>query len=492
MSARLARARDLLGRVLVRVPALARAHAVFLALVAIGGALRALAWLAYQPALLYPDSIAYLQNASNLHPYKTRPLGYPAMLRILPDLHNLAVIPAVQHAMGIGIAVLLYVLLQRLGVPRWGAALATAPVLLDAYLVNIEEYLLSETLFHALILGAIAALLWKRRPGIGGAALAGLLLAAATVTRASGEFVIVPAVLAVLFLRGGRLPVLALVLAFAVPIVGYAAWFHSHNGTWGITSYGGQFLYARVAPFADCSKFSVPADERVLCPTQPVGQRPAPEGSVVEFYMWDRQGSPVYRISPENRRTKLAGDFAKRVILNQPFTYLGKVAHDFLRGFAPIRTRGHGELAISRWQFQTEYVHISPFDNAEIRRHGGTYGKVRPKIARFLRSYQRFGFTPGPVLAASLILGILAMLGVSRARRSGVRTATFLFTTMAVLVFGVAVVANQFTWRYQLSLIVLLPPAGALALTGLLRRPAERDGEEPASAAPHRVLRFPI
>ncbi|MCW3065936.1 MAG: arnC [Solirubrobacterales bacterium] len=487
MSARLARARALL----VRVPALARPHALFLALVAVGGALRTLAWLAYQPALIYPDSIAYLQNAANLQPYKTRPLGYPAMLRILPDLHDLALIPAVQHAMGIGIAVLLYVLLLRLGVPRWGAALATAPALLDAYLVNIEEYILSETLFHALIVGAIVALLWRRRPGIGAAALAGLLLAAATVTRASGEFVIVPAILAVLFLRAGKFPVVALVLAFAVPVVGYMAWFHSTNGTWGITSYGGQFLYARVAPFADCSKFSVPANERVLCPTQPVGQRPAPEGSVVEFYMWDRQHSPVYRISPENRRTRLAGDFAKRVILNQPFTYLGKVAHDFLRGFAPIRTRHHGELPIARWQFQATYPHISPFDNKEIRLHGGTYGKVRPRMARFLRSYQRFGFVPGPILAASLLLGIVAMLGVSRARGSGARTSTFLFTAMAVLVFGLSVVANQFTWRYQLSLIVLLPPAGALALTALRRRPVERDGEEPGSEVPHKVLRLP-
>jgi hypothetical protein len=465
MTARAVRVRELL----VRVARMARPHGLFLGLVAVGTVLRGLAWLAYRPALMYPDSIAYLQNASHLQPYKTRPLAYPALLRILPDLHDLALIPAVQHVMGVGIAVLLYALLLRLGVPRWGAALATAPVLLDAYLINIEEYILSETLFHLLIVGAVVALLWHRRPGIGAAALAGLLLAVATMTRASGEFVIVPALLAVLFLRAGRWPVLALVLAFAVPIAGYATWFHSVNHTWGISSYGGQFLYARVAPFADCSKFSVPDDEKILCPTQPVGQRPTSAGSTVEFYMWDRQYSPVYQITPENRRTKLAGAFAKRVILHQPFTYLGKVTHDFLRGFAPIRTRHHGELPIARWQFQTHYPHISPFDNKEIRLHGGSYGKVRPRIGRFLRRYQRFGFIPGPLLAASLLLGLAAMLGVRRARGSGLRSATFLFTAMAVLIFGVAVAANQFTWRYELILIVLLPPAGALALTALFR-----------------------
>jgi len=475
MTAQAVRVRDLL----LRVATFLRPHWLFLALAAVGTVLRALAWIAYRPALMYPDSIAYLQNASHLQPYKTRPLAYPALLRILPDLHDLALIPAVQHLMGLGIALLLYALLLRLGVPRWGAALAVAPVLLDAYLINIEEYILSETLFHLLIVGAVVALLWHRRPGIGAATLAGLLLAVATMTRASGQFVIVPALLAVLFLRAGRWPVLALVLAFAAPVVAYASWFDSVNHTFGISSYGGQFLYARVAPFADCSKFKVPADERVLCPTQPVGQRPTSAGSPVEFFMWDRQNSSVYQITPENRRTKLAGAFAKRVILHQPFKYLRTVAHDFLRGFAPIRTRHHGELPIARWQFQTHYPHISPFDNKEIRLHGGTYGKVRPRIGRFLRSYQRFGFIPGPLLAASLLLGIAAMLGMRRARRSGLRSAAFLFTAMAVLIFGVAVAANQFTWRYQLILIVLLPPAGALALTAFLR---DRSGSSHTSA----------
>ena len=84
-----------------------------------------------------------------------RPLGYPLFLWILGRVHHLAVVPTVQHVMGLAMAVLIYALLVRLRVPRWAAALAAAPVLLDAYQLEIEHYVLAETLFEALIVAAI-------------------------------------------------------------------------------------------------------------------------------------------------------------------------------------------------------------------------------------------------------------------------------------------------------------------------------------------------
>ncbi len=72
-----------------------------------------------------------------------RPVGYPAFLKLLPTDWELAVVPAVQHLFGLAIAVLLYALLVRLGVPKTWSALATAPVLLDGYQLNIEQYILS-------------------------------------------------------------------------------------------------------------------------------------------------------------------------------------------------------------------------------------------------------------------------------------------------------------------------------------------------------------
>jgi hypothetical protein len=452
-----------------RAGALVREHWLISVLVGVGAVLRLLALLAYRPALMSPDSLVYLANSRDLHPDLLRPLGYPLFLWALPLHHDLALIPALQHAMGLGIGLLIYVLMLRFGLPRWGAALAAAPALLDAYLIDIEEFVLSETLFHLLLVAAIAALLWRRRPSVRLAALSGLLLAGVTVTRANGEVAIVAVLAALLLLRPGWRPAAALVAACAIPLIGYLVWFHSTNGFYGITGYSGRFLYARVAPFADCSKFSVPAKERVLCPTQPVGKRPRLDGSSVEFYMWDGR-SPVWRIPTPTERRKLTSSFARRVILHQPVTYARTVLHDFLRSFTPIRTRHDGELPIGRWQFQTHYPYVSVAATAEFRKNGGTHGKVKPGVARVLRAYQRFGFVPGPLYALGLVLSALAALGVGRARRSGLRTATLLFGATAVLVFGATVAANQFSWRYQLSQNVLIPPAAALAVAALLRR----------------------
>jgi hypothetical protein len=60
------------------------------------------------------------------------------------------------------------------------------------------------------------------------------------------------------------------------------------------------------------------------------------------------------------------------------------------------------------------------------------------------------------------------VLGLGSARRSGLRTAAFLFAAMAVAIFGTAVAVNTFTWRYQLVLVILLPPAGVLGIAALV------------------------
>ena len=54
-------------------------------------------------------------------------------------------------------AVVLYLLLVRRGVPRWLSALAAAPVLLDAYQVQIEQTIMPDVWFEALILACGAA-----------------------------------------------------------------------------------------------------------------------------------------------------------------------------------------------------------------------------------------------------------------------------------------------------------------------------------------------
>ena len=454
----------------------AAAHPVFTGLLIAGVLLRVVTFFAYRPALIYYDSTRYLDRVHDLEPNPLRPLGYPTFLKLLPTDWELAVVPAVQHLFGILIALLIYTLLVRLGVPKTWSALATAPVLLDGYQLNIEQYILAEGLFELLLVGACFLILWRRPPDIAFCVAAGLLLAAALLTRANAILVLIPAVLALAFLGARWTRAVALAAAFIVPVAAYATWYESVNGYYGLNGYGGQFLYARVAQFADCDGLKLPPRQLVLCEDTPRDDRPT-----IDEYMWDNEISPLYdvELEPGERRSEVGGDFARRVIRHQPFDYAEVVAKDFLFGFSPVKSRRDRDLPVSRWQFQEDYPVFREPDTTEILRADGyDHGVADGTLAPFLRTYQRFIYTWGPLLAIALVVGLLGAFGVGRARRSGLRSATFLFTFMALAIYLPSVAVSQFTWRYQLPLLVLLPPAGALGLAALTGRTAPHEKRE--------------
>jgi hypothetical protein len=409
-------------------------------------------------------------------PGEVRPSGYAAFLNVLPVDWELAVVPAVQHLLGLLIALILYVVLLRLGVPKLWAALATVPVLFDGYQLNIEQQVLSETLFEALLVGACAALLWNRRPTPAAATLAGLLVAGAALTRVSALPVIAVGVLALIFLRAHWTRVAALAVAFLVPIVSYVVWFESENGYYALSGYGGQFLYGRVAPFAECDGLDIPDQQRVLCPTEPRSERPT-----IGEYMWANDISPLYELElgPGDRRPEIGGKFARRIILHQPLDYAKEVVKDSLYGFSPTKTQRSGDPALSRWQFQEYFPVFREPDTSEILAADGyDHGIADGTLAPFLRTYQRFVFSYGPLLAIALLLGLAAAFGIRRARDSGVRTAAFVFTFVALAIYVPSIAASQFSWRYQLPLAVFLPPAGVLGLAALTGRTAQRETRE--------------
>jgi hypothetical protein len=453
-----------IGAAAAPVLAGARAHAPFLVLLVAGAVLRIVTSLAYRPALVFYDSTTYLREAADLVPGGSRPLGYPLFLRALPIEGELALVPAVQHLMGLGIAVILYVLLLRLGVGRRLAALAAVPVLLDGYQLNIEQYVLSETLYDAFVVGGIAAILWRRRPTVALGALAGLLFAGAALTRASGMALVVPAIVAIVLLARRPWPAVALVALFAAPVLAYSAWVQSVHGVFGVTTYGGRFLYARVAPFVDCRGLQVPDYQRVLCPTEP--------RMTIDEYMWSRARSPFWDLEPPpgTTRRQAAGQFARAAIRHQPVEYGRRVAHDFFRGFEWGKRRAANELPLERWKFQTHFPIYRRNTTAVIRAHGDIRGRADRDLAGFLRGYQGVAFTPGTLLGLGLLAGIAAALGIGRARRSGMRVAAFLFCAIAFAAYVPSVAVNQFTYRYQLPLLVLAPPAAALGIAALSRR----------------------
>src|ERR1700676_1002385 len=210
--------------------ALLRRHWLLAILLAAGLALRVLAQIAYRPALLYIDSIKYLYGA---YPGNDPP-GYLLVLKPFLAVGNLDVVAAVQHLLGLGMAVTLYVVMCRRGIPRWLAALATAPILLDAYQLQIEQTIMPDTLFEALIVTGLVILLWAPRPTrwmiIGG----GIALGASATVAEIGEFLILPAVIYLLAaIPGWRAKLtqgIVLCAAFALPIVFYSSVSLADNG----------------------------------------------------------------------------------------------------------------------------------------------------------------------------------------------------------------------------------------------------------------------
>jgi len=158
-----------LDRAVWRASDALRKHWVLALLIAGGLVLRVVTQFAYEPALLFIDSKKYLFGTDfNLGAWGSfDPIGYTLlMLKPVLMFGNLGLVALLQHVLGLGMAVALYALMLRRGVVRWLAALAVAPVLLDAYQLNAEQTIMPDVLFEALLVAGIVLLLWQPRPGL--------------------------------------------------------------------------------------------------------------------------------------------------------------------------------------------------------------------------------------------------------------------------------------------------------------------------------------
>ncbi|HUZ50936.1 MAG TPA: hypothetical protein VMU94_00190 [Streptosporangiaceae bacterium] len=500
----------------------ARRNWVLAVLLTAGLLLRVLAEFAYRPALLYIDTMKYLYNA---YP-GADPVGYKAPLKAILAVGDLSTVAAVQHLLGLAIATTIYLTLLRRGTPRWLAALATAPVLLDAYQIQIEQTIMPDVWFEALLVAGIALLLvpavgpaqagartaasrrWSH--GLGAVIIAGLVLGASATIRQVGEILLLPGLLYLLIAGGGWRAVLlragAFTAAFAIPIAGYmtgsyliTSHFWLASSTPSISSYG------RMATAADCATLRIPGYERALCPTA----RQRAYG--IDWLDHDIASPLKSYVAPAGKnRFAVIARFDQQVLAQQPQRVLAAVARDGLKLFSLARTSSQGGTPIARWQFQDFYptygdwvtlgrhhalvlgLRLQP-GSATITRHvldrsyGGPAAVSKP-LAAFLRSYQLDGgFTPGPLMALLTLAGLCGSLLVLAWRPTWQRRK---LTRACVLYFatGVAVLAMsdafQFSWRYQLPALVTLPPAGVLGLTiagsYLFARPRSTGGAQRA------------
>jgi hypothetical protein len=501
-----------------RAPAVARQHWLFTLLLALGLVLRILTQIAYRPALLYTDSTKYLLGA---YPGGDPP-GYQLALKPLLALFDLSAIAAIQHLLGLGMAVALYLVLLRRGVPRWLSALATAPVLLDAYQLQLEQNVMPDVMFEALIVAGLVALLWRTAPSRWLIGAAGLALGASATARQIGEIFILPALAYLLVVTPGwrrRLRNAALLcLAFALPIVAasYRNYADPQVRSFSLAPYASGSIYGRMAEAANCATLRLPRYEQRLCPDAKQKLLLGPDGLdhnakspikgawVPALSKADRlalvqvcsRSVPV-KVGTEVRYRdvpivcgQLTSDFDRRVLKQQPLNVLASIGKDTLKLFALSRTTSTGDPSITRWQFQMFYPQYPPYivishgtfvfgtfntDGAEeqIGTGGGTPAVIKP-LASFLRAYQLGGgYTPGPLFAFALVAGLAGSLAALRRRATPAQRAAALACAL-FFVTGVAALLSsdifEFNWRYQLPALITLPPAAALAIALLLRR----------------------
>src|SRR5438046_2248078 len=121
------------------------------------------------------------------------PVGYKGPLRAILLVANFDAVAAVQHLLGLAMAVVIYLLLLRRGVSRWLAALAIAPVLLDAYQLQQEQAVMPGTWFEALIVAGLAILLWPPRTSWRAVVAGGIVLGTSATFAPVGGARVLPA-----------------------------------------------------------------------------------------------------------------------------------------------------------------------------------------------------------------------------------------------------------------------------------------------------------
>lgn len=465
---------------LIAARRLARQHWLFAIVFCAGLMLRILTQLAYSPALVYIDTYRYLNGDSSLDP-----LGYLALLWPLQRAGGLATVAAVQHLLGLGMAVVLYAVLLRRGMWRWAAALAAGPVLLDAYQLQAEQTIMPDVLFEALIVAALALLLWRRIPAVWQVGLAGLALGVGVDVRQVGIVLVVP-VLLFLLVRGIRWRRLAESVLFTaasvIPVLLYMVVQLAVTGHFTFTARNGYVFYGRTAAAADCSTLRLPADERSLCPSPQVVATLGIDGLV-----GDPSGPLLsYQPPPGETLEAMAGRFEDAVVTQQPMSVIGAIHADFIKLFALTRDTDPGDMPISRWQFQTSYPTYPPLITlgyvASIKPGGGQPSVVRP-LAEALRFYQLHGgYTPGPLLALAMLAGLAGSCLLGRRREYTTTATACLLTTAMTIILLLGSDAYEFSWRYQLPALVLLPPAailGAATIATALRRAAPKRASAP-------------
>lgn len=438
--------------------------------------LRAAFVMQWRPALIgYPDSGIYIEDAiTGIFNNPLREGGYSELLRLLHAIRpHLAFVIEVQHMLGIASGLFLFGAIRRAGISERVALVPLAVVVLGGSELFVEHAPLTEAMFIFLIDAALycVARTWTGRSWRW-AILAGLALGVAVDTRSVALMLLpVLVVLGALFVpRPWHRRVIcaaAMTLAAAVPIGWYLYEHQQTQGYGGLTGARYFDFYARVAPFADCTKFTPPAGTRRLCITMPPDQRPGHDfwefsgiSPAVAVY-----GEPDTTVPKPNENSQLRA-FAIAAILGQPDRYLEFVARDLVRIVDPSfpSTPYHGGITAQGYGSSPEGLldyYFNPTFSTNVQTQVSAYYPTDGTVHRgigFLVTWERDTRIEGPLMALLLLLALAAPV-IARGRE---RHAALLFgATTLVLLVG-PILASGYDYRF------VIPAFGSLAATAAI------------------------
>ena len=476
----------------------ARLALIGLAVLLVAGALlRLLFVLAWRPAFMgWPDAASYIDvSQGELFSSTLRPAGYPLFLKglyaIVPSLLFVVIL---QHVLGLAGAVLLYLAVARAGAPRLLGLVPAGIVALGGDFIFLEHSPISEGLFIFLVPVALyAGVRAQEGEHLRWAAICGLALTLAATVRVVGLPLLM--VVGVWVLVGSGLPlrrrlvVLAVGAAGAlVPLGAYYIAEHEAVGGTGLSRNGVWNVYGRVAPFADCSKFTPPPGTERLCETTPRPRRPFTYQYTFNWYY-----SPAVRYfgnphSATPEQTDQVAAFAWAAITGQPLDYAEEVGAGLLRYVVPDSFRGYGG-----GPSYNDLVGRSVLFNRLFRREGLGVARghgyrdarrfsVDHGLLDVLRAYESVTRIQGPLFVLMALLSLAAPFLTSGRARG----AALLFALAGWTLCVVPVATVEFSVRTGLPGFGALGAAAALGgggLAAVVRRRRDRPGRAPGQLA---------
>jgi 4-amino-4-deoxy-L-arabinose transferase-like glycosyltransferase len=397
-----------------------------------GGALvRLIAVIGYPGALWFAgDSYVYLGAALRPQPNLSKTTGYSLFLRLLLPFHSFTLVAVCQHLMGLSDAVMIYTLLRRNGVSKKWSTIATLPVLYDGFMIEDEHLIMTEAVFTFCVMLALLLVMKYRRMTWWMALIAGLLLGYAAIVRTEG--LVFLAVFPLFLLARNfrvygwkklRAWIVAIVMAVgcAAPVLGYALWFQSFSGTFGLTLSQGYYLWGRVSSFADCAVIKPTGEQAVVCPKEPIKDR-TPPGNFIWHAPEVHKDLPGGPVTPGN--SQLLTDFAIHAVEAQPLGYAKAVAHGLILAFSPQRENYPGIGTVYYYYFHRHEIaipHHSWVLDGYADQDWGAYGHQKAGVAiepfaTALIGYQRVFFTWGPLLGVIMLMGLGGRVKIRRPR----------------------------------------------------------------------------